>query len=110
MKELTKKILESGLVEKTIGQLLSRWGMLTSEEYSTITQKQIIAETLELFIEDLEILMQPESIERKEIILDSICDNCGCPDPGDEHWIWPTMDPESIAAPGFKCKKTLKGI
>lgn len=70
MKELTKIVLESGIVDKTVAQLLQRWGSLTPEEYAQITHKQVVAESLEIFIEELELLLQPEALERGVTRLD----------------------------------------
>lgn len=73
MKELTKKFLESGIVDKTIAKMMERWGMLTPEELEVaLMPKAVIAETLENFLEELEILGQPESLERKEVQLDPL--------------------------------------
>jgi hypothetical protein len=47
-----------------MAQLLQRWGSLTPEEYSQVTNKQAATESLEIFMEELEILLQPESLER----------------------------------------------
>lgn len=66
MKELTKLLLETGIVERSTARLLQRWGALTPEEYAKISQKEVITETLETFVEELELLNQPEAIEKRE--------------------------------------------
>jgi hypothetical protein len=70
MKDLTKKLIESGIVSKTVAQLFQRWGSLTPEDYAQITNKQVVSETLELFMEELEILLQPEALDREVVSLD----------------------------------------
>lgn len=69
MKELTKKILSAGLIDKTTAVMMSRWGMLSPEEMALITPEQKVQESLELFTEELEILLQPEQLERPEVVL-----------------------------------------
>lgn len=71
MKELTKKLVESGIVDKTLVQLLQRWGSLTPEEYALLTHEKVVTETLDMFIEELELLLQPEALERSVVSLDS---------------------------------------
>jgi hypothetical protein len=68
VKDLTKKLIESGIVSKTMAQLFQRWGSLTPEEYTQITNKQVVSETLELFMEELEILLQPEALDDREVV------------------------------------------
>lgn len=73
MKELTQKFLESGIVDKTTAKMLERWGMLTPEELEKAKQPEsIVKEALDNFIEELELLNQPEAIERKEVQLDPL--------------------------------------
>lgn len=73
MREITKKFLESGIVDKTIAKMMERWGMLSPGELEVATMpKAVIAETLENFLEELEILNQPEAIERHETQLDPL--------------------------------------
>jgi hypothetical protein len=58
MKEMTKKILEAGLVDKTVAQLLARWFLLSPEELGIAMQpKAVMAETLEKFLENIEELL-----------------------------------------------------
>lgn len=83
MKELTKKILESGIVDKTIAKMMERWGMLSPEELSLATQpKAVIHETLLNFVEELELLNQPEAIERQEVQLDPLIEEVYDPTKG----------------------------
>lgn len=83
MKEITKKFLESGIVDNTVAKMLERWGMLTPEELALATEpKAVIKETLENFIEELELLNQPEAIERKETQLDPLIEEVYDPTKG----------------------------
>lgn len=73
MKEITKKFLESGIVDKTMAKMLEKWGMLSPEELEQAQKPEtVVKETLENFIEELELLNQPEAIERKEVQLDPL--------------------------------------
>lgn len=84
MKELTKKILESGMVDRAIAKMMSRWGMLSPEELELATKpKAVINETLANFLEELELLNQPEAIERKEVQLDPLIAEVHVPNKGD---------------------------
>jgi len=58
MKELTKKILEAGLVDKTVAQLLERWHLLTPEEAALAQKPVAVVEALEKFVENLEELVE----------------------------------------------------
>lgn len=60
MKELTKKILEAGLVDKTVVQLLERWHLLSPEEAAIATKPVVVVEALEKFVENLEELLDKE--------------------------------------------------
>lgn len=87
MKELTKKVLESGLIDKHLAVLMERWGFLEPgasdsvgpqiqamtvvlDSRSQYGKKDQIRKALEDFVEDLEILLQPESLERSVVRLD----------------------------------------
>lgn len=73
MKDLTKKFIESGIVENTIVKMMARWGMLTPEEAElAMRPKAVIHETLANFIEELELLNQPEAIEKHETQLEPL--------------------------------------
>lgn len=63
MKELTKKILEAGLVDKTMAQLLERWHLLTPAEAALATKPIAVTEALEQFIENLEELLDREPLD-----------------------------------------------
>jgi hypothetical protein len=63
MKELTKKILEAGLVDKTVVQLLEKWHLLTPEEAALATKPVAVVEALEKFVENLEELLDREPLE-----------------------------------------------
>lgn len=87
MKELTKKFLESGVVDKTIAKMMERWGMLTPEELAIATQpKAVIHETLTNFLEEIELLNQPEAIERHETQLDPLIHMCSEESPCGQRW------------------------
>lgn len=61
MKEMTKKILEAGIVDKTLAQLFERWNLLTPEEVALALQpKAVFHDTLSAFIENLEELLSRE--------------------------------------------------
>jgi hypothetical protein len=60
VKELTKKILEAGLVDSTTAALLARWGILKPEELEQVQHKQVVQDTLTTFIEKLEELLDRE--------------------------------------------------
>lgn len=73
MKEITKKFLESGIVDKTMAKMLEKWGMLSPEDLEQAQKPEtVVKETLDQFIEELELLNQPEAIERKEVQLDPL--------------------------------------
>lgn len=61
MKEITKKILEAGLIDKTMAQLLERWHLLTPEEAALATKPIAVQEALEKFVENLEDLLHQEA-------------------------------------------------
>ena len=63
MKEVTKKILEAGLIDKTIAQLLERWHLLTPEEAALATKPVAVQEALEKFVENLEDLLDQETTD-----------------------------------------------
>ena len=79
MKELTRLVLASGLIDKHASKLLERWGCLDpamsdaigDEELATLNSKKKIREALRDFIEELELLIQPEAIERDTTSLNS---------------------------------------
>lgn len=63
MKPLTKKILESGLVDAHAARLFRRWGSLDDMDVIgqiQIAKKMIIGDFLEEFIDDLENLLEKE--------------------------------------------------
>lgn len=67
MKELSKKLIEAGVVDKTLAKLFSRWGTLPPEEIEQLSQQKVAHETLEAFLEEIELLTQPEAIEKQEV-------------------------------------------
>jgi hypothetical protein len=87
VKDLTKKVLESGLIDKHLAILMERWGFLepgasehVGSQFQTTAvildsrlqygRKDQVRKILENFVEDLEILLQPESLEREIVRLD----------------------------------------
>lgn len=84
MKELTKRVLESGLIDKSTATLMERWGQLEPGASDLIEQQKLtgaldqigrcderfIRKTLEDFVEELELLLQPEALERGVTRLD----------------------------------------
>ncbi len=109
-KRLTKIILQSGLLENTTISLMERWGMISREDRDPLREKHVIVETLKDFVEELELLLQPEALDKMEVVLDKLCENCGQLDMYNSHWVWPTKDPNSIQEPGWSCTKILKGV
>lgn len=82
MKELTRLVLKSGLIDKHAEILMERWGCLDPglsyspsvyiiDENTTLESKKQIQQALTNFIEELELLLQPEAIERSETTLDT---------------------------------------
>lgn len=82
MKELTKKILEAGLVDRTTAKLLEKWGQLEEGATDLVGRHELTKRTLEDFIEDIELLLQPEAIEKKETQLDPLIAEVYDPDKG----------------------------
>lgn len=72
MKELTKKILEAGLVDKATAAMLERWGQLEEGATDVVGRQAVTKRTLEDFIEDIELLLQPEAIEKHETQLEPL--------------------------------------
>lgn len=70
MKELTKLILESGLVPKHTAKLLEKWGGLEEGSAELVGKKKVTTETLEDFAKDVAELMETRPI--KETVLDDI--------------------------------------
>ncbi len=89
MKDLTRKVLESGLINKHTAVLMEKWGYLepgasdmvgkiqglngptaVTLESNPFKKKEEIRRVLEDFVEDLELLLQPESLERDITNLD----------------------------------------
>ena len=70
MKPLTKKILESGLVDKTTALMLERWGQLEPMAADLVGKESITKKTLEEFVSEIEALVAPEAMEVKETRLE----------------------------------------
>lgn len=86
MKELTKKVLESGLIDRATAALLEKWGALDPDETDLVGRERITKQTLHDFVEDLELLLQPEAIERKEVQLDPLLNMCTTENPCGQRW------------------------
>lgn len=86
MKELTKKVLELGLIDKHTATLMERWGFLEPgvswpsvtninvtqiPTSATFNQRADIRKVLEEFVEELELLLQPEALDREVVRLDN---------------------------------------
>ncbi len=65
MKELTKKILESGLVEKHAAKMFEEWGQLERGAADLVGQRRVTEINLARFADDIEQLLE-ESSEPKE--------------------------------------------
>ncbi len=91
MKKLTQVVLESGLLDKTMAALMERWGFLEPGASDRVTGGTVVIsseaqvqnllgprahfrQTLENFVEELELLLQPEAIERGVTDLDQSSD------------------------------------
>lgn len=70
MKELTRKMLVAGLIDKTTTSLMERWGQLDTGATDILGKEQLTKKTLESFVEELELLLQPEALERGVAQLD----------------------------------------
>lgn len=70
MKELTKKLIESGIIDRMTTRLFEKWGTLDPEDISKLRSSDMVNETVDEFVEELELLLQPEAIEREETRLD----------------------------------------
>jgi hypothetical protein len=57
MKELTRKILESGLVEKHAVLLMEKWGQLDPGAADLVGRKQVTVESLSKFVEEIDQLV-----------------------------------------------------
>jgi hypothetical protein len=69
VKELTKKVLEAGLVEKHTARMFEQWGHLDRGSADLVGQQKVTAETLEAFVEDIDKLIEKSS-EVHETALD----------------------------------------
>ncbi len=72
MKELTRIVLESGIVNRSTAVLMERWGQIEPGSADLIDKRKIVAERfLQDFVEELELLLQPEALEREVVRLPS---------------------------------------
>ncbi len=60
MKELTKKILESGLVPKHTALAMEKWGSLDRGASDIVGTRKVTEETLHAFAEDIAALLEKE--------------------------------------------------
>lgn len=80
MKELTKLVLESGIVNSSTAILMERWGQLEPGSVELIDKRKVMAEQfLQDFVEELELLLQPEALEREVVRLPLIDSNSDRP-------------------------------
>lgn len=68
MKELTKKILEAGLVDKHLAAMMERWGTLDPGASDLVGRQQLTKESLEAFAEDIAGLVDPEQPVQETIL------------------------------------------
>lgn len=61
MKELSKKILEAGLVEKHVAHMFERWGQLEPGAADLVGQRKVTELTLAAFADDIERLVEESS-------------------------------------------------
>lgn len=85
MKELTRKILESGIVDKHVARLMERWGQLDDGASDLVGKKRVTRQTLEEFIEDLEQTVEDQVGKLRETSLDLYVN-------GDLVAFWPHLD------------------
>ena len=57
MKELTKKVIEAGLIDKHTTHLFEKWGAIDPEEADQVKRKEATKKTLEEFAEAIDGLM-----------------------------------------------------
>ncbi len=69
MKPLTKKILESGIIEKNILKMFERWGTLDKESVDLVGTTSVLDEGVADFIEALDAILD-ENAEKKETRLE----------------------------------------
>lgn len=71
MKSVTKKILESGLVDKHVAAMLARWGTIEQDDAHSVGRQSFeTKEQLEAFAEELEELLDKEEATMRETPLD----------------------------------------
>ncbi len=61
MKELSKKILEAGLVEKHAARMFEEWGLLDRGAANLVGQRRVTEMTLARFADDIQELVDAES-------------------------------------------------
>lgn len=60
MKELSKKVIESGLIEKHVVKMMEDWGYMDQGAADLVGKKKLTQENLEQFLEDIEALVSPD--------------------------------------------------
>jgi hypothetical protein len=70
MRPVTKKILESGIVDRHVAAMLTRWGTIEPTEYDHNRRKFETKAQLEQFAEELEALIEKEEDLMRETPLD----------------------------------------
>jgi ribosomal protein L25 (general stress protein Ctc) len=69
MKELTRKILEAGLVDKHTAMAMEKWGNLERGSADIVGTNQVTKDTLQAFADDIANLFETEQ-RLKETVLD----------------------------------------
>ena len=70
MKELTKKILESGLVDEHVARMMERWGQLDDGASDLVGRKKVTKQTLVEFAEEIDTLVENGLVDLRETRLD----------------------------------------
>lgn len=68
MRELTKKILESGLVDKHLALAMERWGNLDRGDAEVVGTAPVTKETFEKFADDIAMLIDPDEPLRETLL------------------------------------------
>ncbi len=68
MKELTKRILQAGLVDKHLAMALERWGTLDRGASETVGTCPVTKETFQKFADDIAVLLDPDEPMRETLL------------------------------------------
>lgn len=69
MKPLTKKVLESGLVDKHVARMFEQWGQLEPGSADMVGRRRVTENSLQAFVSDIEDLVEAPP-EMHETVLD----------------------------------------